>query len=352
MSELLKKVQKAIDDHQLIQPGDGLVIAVSGGPDSMALLHLLVVLRPDWDLRLQVVHINHGLRGEEAEREAAFVEEISHQWSVPAKICRVNVYQQAQAWKCSIQEAGRRVRYQLLDEAALKHGCQGIAVAHHAQDQAETILENILRGSGPNGLGAMYYRRGKIIRPLQNITRTEIEAYLEANRIPFCLDPSNLKPVYLRNRIRLELLPHLEEKYNPNLIQSLNRMAEIMREENDLLDSLTQEAVTRCRIFDLFPEQNGGEGIRLKSGQETVVLLISSLLAEPKALQRRLVRQVLEEMVGNLREFTYQHIESILELAVNPVGGRKVYIPGNLQGRREKKWLIIEPRLVRRKKER
>ena len=347
----LAKVKDIIEKYQLLTVGDGVVIGVSGGPDSMALLHSLAALRAEFKLKLWVVHINHCLRGEEADREAAFVEELAGSWEVSSKVYRVEVKALAQQWRCSLEEAGHRVRYQLLEDWARECGCARIAVAHHALDQAETVLENLLRGSGLQGLGGMYYGRGSIIRPLLGLTREEINAYLAENRISFCLDSSNQKPIYLRNRIRLELIPHLVGQYNPKLIQALNRMSEIIRVENDLLEDLTSEAACRCVVPEGTEPATRTEPALYPSAARAVILLIPQLLAESIAIQRRLVRRILGEIGGGLRQFSYSHIESILELATNSTGGRRVYLPGNIQGRREYNRLVIEPRAVRRKKD-
>lgn len=346
----LEKVENTIKEHCLLEPGIGVVAGVSGGPDSMALLHILAALRPEYGLRLRVVHINHGLRGAEADREEAFVVAQSASLAVPAKVYRIDVGAQAKQWKCSVEEAGHRVRYQCFAAWAKECGCERIAVAHHALDQAETVLENLLRGSGLSGLGGMDYRRGKVIRPFLEVTREEIDAFLAQKGISFCLDLSNLEPIYLRNQIRLELLPHLTGKYNPKLVQSLNRMSKIIREENALLEDLTTEALTRCAVWS-YPNNPFSLASHLKpADSDRAVLSIPRLLAEPKPIQRRLVRRLLGEVGGGLRKFSYLHVESVLELAQNPIGGRRVYLPGNIQGRREKGCLILEPRMVRRKK--
>lgn len=362
-TKIVDKIKYAIDNHQLLKVEDRVVVAVSGGPDSMALLHFLVNHCPELKLQLIVVHINHCLRGEEADQEAAFVQKRAAEWGVPAEIHRIEVGVLARDWKCSVQEAARRARYQLLEKVANLYRCQRIAVAHHADDQVETILENFLRGSGLSGLAGMYYRRGSIIRPFLGLTRDEIEVYLQENQIPFCLDSSNLKTVYLRNRIRLELLPFLKKEYNPNLISGLNRMADILRDENDLLERLAQETKNRCLLYEgieryseedmLLDEIGENKNNQKKEGinkDKSVVLSIPHLLKEPLALQRRVIRLVLGDLGESLREFSYQHVDSLLELATNPVGGRKVYLPQNLQGRRDGHQLIIELRKVRLKK--
>jgi tRNA(Ile)-lysidine synthase len=348
---LLEKVKTAIKEYRLLEPESGVVAGVSGGPDSMALLHCLVALRPEYKLQLWVVHINHGLRGAEADREAAFVAAQCANLAVPVKVYRVDVKAQAKQWKCSLEEAGHRVRYQCFAAWAKECGLERIAVAHHALDQAETVLENLLRGSGLPGLGGMDYRRDAIIRPLLGVTREEIDAFLAEKKIDYCLDPSNQEPIYLRNRIRLELLPHLVGKYNPKLVESLNRMSEIVREENALIEDLTTAAISRCTVPPPPETPSSLETPPRFTNSERAVLLIPQLLAEPKAIQRRLVRRLLGEVGGGLRKFNYQHIESVLELARNSAGGRRVYLPGNIQGRRDKNRLILEPRMVRRKKD-
>jgi len=326
---LLEKVKATIHRYGLLNAGDGVIVGVSGGPDSMALLHVLYSLREEYGLRLRVAHVHHGLR-EEADAEAALVEEISARWGLPCSVRRVDLRALAREKKCSLQEAGRWVRYKFMEEEAERWGCSRIALGHQAEDQAETVLEHFLRGSGLEGLAGMPYCRGKIVRPLLDVSREEIEAYLSERQIPWAVDASNLKPLYLRNRIRWELLPVLK-KYNPNIVETLLRMAEIIREEAAFLDEQTARAE--------------GEVVQEKSapsGEGRVAVEVEKFKLLPRALQRRVLRRAVTRRSGAPGKIEFQHIEALLELVYNPASGRVLHLPHGLQGRREYNWLYIE----------
>lgn len=331
---LLERVKATIRRHNLLDPGDGVVVGVSGGPDSVALLHVLYSLREEYDLRLRVVHVHHGLR-EEAEKEAELVEKLSSQWALPCSVYRIDLRTLAKEKKCSLQEAGRAIRYQLMEEEAERWGCTRIALGHQAEDQVETILEHFLRGSGLDGLAGMPYRRDKIIRPLLDVSRSEIEAYLAEHQLPWAMDASNLKPLYLRNRIRWELLPVLKD-YNPNIVGTLLRMAEIIREEEAWLEEQAAQA-----------EEGMVRVAGAPHGEERVMVSIEKLKLLPRALQRRLLRRAVARLSGTLEKIEFQHIEGLLELVYNPASGRVQHLPHCLQGRREYHTLYIERRQTR-----
>jgi tRNA(Ile)-lysidine synthase len=223
---LLQKVKRYIHTHHLLQKGDRVLVAVSGGPDSLCLLHILWRLAPQLHLELVAAHLDHGFRSE-AGQEAEAVRSMAAAWSIPYEGGAVDTALFRAERKLTAQEAARIVRYRFLLEAAKKHGAGKIAVGHQQDDQAETVLFKIIRGTGPDGLAGMLPRRPlgavELIRPLLGVARREIVQYCEEAGLRPVLDPSNLKTGYTRNRIRLELLPHLVENYNPRVAESLAR---------------------------------------------------------------------------------------------------------------------------------
>lgn len=273
---LLKKVQKTITRFGMLSPGERVVVAVSGGPDSMVLLHLLCLLQEPLALRLHVAHLDHGLRGEEGERDAEFVKGWAERWGLPSTIGRVEV----RKTKGSLQEAARRARYRFLEEVAKKVGASRIALGHTQDDLAETVLINLMRGAGLKGLaGIPPAWEGWIIRPLIETSRQEVLAYAESQGVPFVVDASNLSGRYLRNRIRLKLLPTLAG-YNPRIVETLARAALILREEDAYLSTLAEAALSS-----------------LLKGEE-MALPIPALQGLPPALKRRVLREAFFRVSG------------------------------------------------------
>ena len=329
MDELLERVKRTIGEHRLLEVGDRVLVAVSGGPDSVALLRVLQLLEPEFGLSLRVLHINHGLRGEESDREERFVADLAERLGIPAESVRISLADLAGSGQGSLQQVGREVRYQLLQQAAERWRCSRIGLGHHADDQAETILEHLLRGSGREGLTGMPYRRGPIVRPLLDVTRREIEAFLQRQQLEFCVDSSNLKPVYRRNRLRLELIPLLKREYNPGLVEGLNRMAALLRDEEELLEELAGRAAS---------------GMGVVFDRDRVRIPVAELLRQPVALQRRILRRALQRLAGQPGGVYYEQVARLRELAANPASGRVAHLAGDLQGRREYQWLVLEHR--------
>jgi len=243
---LLNQVRKTIERYQLLERGDRVIVGVSGGMDSMVLLHLLNACRQEFDLSLIVAHINHGLRPVESEKEAELVQKESERLGSPFEYGQFDVKEFQKAGGLSLQDAGRRIRFHFFNSLLAKYGAQKIALGHHADDQAETVLMRLMRGSGLKGLrGMLPIRGGRVIRPLLEAWREEIESFARGKGIPYCLDPSNLKRNYLRNRLRLELIPMIEREYQPNFRAVLLRASAIFREENDYLERGAEEAYQR-----------------------------------------------------------------------------------------------------------
>ncbi|HHX77418.1 MAG TPA: tRNA lysidine(34) synthetase TilS [Firmicutes bacterium] len=327
MDLLVLKTRKFIKEHKLVSGGDKVLLAISGGPDSMALLEALFILSEELKISLHVVHLNHRFR-EEAQKEAEFVREKAQEKELPATILEYDVPGYRDINRLSSQEAARQIRYRLFRKVALETGANRIAVAHHSDDQVETLLLNLIRGTGLEGLKGMQPERDwqgvSIIRPFLALTRKEIESYLAANNIESCLDKSNLKETYFRNKIRLRLLPLLEREYNPNLRKGLLTLSRIVAETEAYMDEKTEEALTA--VAKPFSGEEG-EGLSLNR---------RDFLGLPLALQSRVLRKSLACLLPGLKGLSSRHIGSLRRLAsgetgasINLAGGLKASLTYN-----------------------
>ncbi|MBO8142822.1 MAG: tRNA lysidine(34) synthetase TilS [Firmicutes bacterium] len=299
-------------------------MAVSGGPDSLALLHLLTRLRGPWQLGLLAIHVDHGLRPDSRD-DARFVEEAGRALGVPVIVRTADVKAERRPGE-SWQQAARRVRYRLLEEVAAAEGAHRVALAHHADDQAETILLRLLRGAGAAGLGGMRPKRGLYVRPLLWVARQEIEAYCRAFRLSFRADPTNRSLRYLRNRIRHRLLPLLEAEFNPNVRAVLNRTATLLREDDDYLEELARQAFQQL-------------------GRPEDGLSVDGLSRLPRPLARRVLRLAVQQAGVELAAVSAAHVDRMLSLAGDEApkaGCRPVTLPGGVRVRRESGRLVME----------
>jgi len=241
-NEFLTEVDAAIRRYKMLESGETVVVGVSGGSDSVALLYCLVNLYSTWPVNLVVAHLNHRLRGKTADQEAAFVKALASSLNICCEIGSEDVRSYSSRHGLSIQEGARKIRYIFYDKVADKYGAQKIALGHQADDNAESILMHLLRGTGPKGLtGIPPVREGRIIRPFIDIAKGQILQFLEQHDLKYVQDSSNLDSKYLRNRIRHELLPVLVDSFNPKAVTVLTRLASIMREEEDFWDQQVKE---------------------------------------------------------------------------------------------------------------
>ena len=296
---LLKKVQDTIRKHQMLTSNTKLVVAVSGGPDSTTLLHVLFKLTPKYNLRLWVAHLNHQLRGREADFEAEWVKKFAFKLGIPVISDTFNVPALAKEKRLSLEEAARRARYNFLEEVANHLGASKIALAHTASDQAETLLMRLMRGSGLDGLSAIPPVRDKIIRPLIEVFREQIEDYCRENDLQPCLDSSNRETSFLRNQVRLNLIPYLSREYGDQIEKVLLQTTNLLRQDSEYLKKETE------RMFKSVLEEET---------HEELVLNEEKLSCLHPALQRRVIRKAIEKIKGDLRAVTFDHIVSILEL--------------------------------------
>ncbi|NVM57240.1 MAG: tRNA lysidine(34) synthetase TilS [Desulfobacterales bacterium] len=309
----LSAVKATIRRYHMLEPGDTVLVGVSGGPDSVALLHSLVAVGAHWSVRLVVAHLNHRLRGATADQEAAFVERLAAKLEIPCEIGSEDVASYSAEHRLSVQEASRVVRYAYYDEVAAKHAARKIALGHQANDNAESILIHLLRGTGPRGLaGIPPVRDERIIRPLIDLTRQQILEFLEQGGFEYVRDHSNLDPKYLRNRIRHELLPALKERFNPNAVCTLTRLASIVRDEEDFWNH---------QISGVF------QGVVLEQTTDRLTLSASGLARLHPALSRRLIRQAVLSLKGDLKRWGHSHVEAVVQLARGPSPSGRLDLP-------------------------
>jgi tRNA(Ile)-lysidine synthase len=276
---LFDQFRRTIDRYHLLEKGDRLIVGVSAGVDSMVLLHLLNAYREAFHLFLIVAHVNHGFRPEESEKEAELVQKESEQLGLPFEYGQFNVKEFQKLSGFSPQDAARKIRFQFFDDLLKKHHAKKIALGHNADDQVETILLRLIRGSGLQGLrGILPLREGKVIRPLLEVWREEIESFAIEKGIHFRLDSSNLKPDYLRNRIRLALIPSVEREYQPNFKKVLLRTSAILREENDYLERGAEEAYQTI----------------VQESKNTLSFKFSEYQSLHQAIQWRIIRKMME----------------------------------------------------------
>ncbi|MDD2554889.1 MAG: tRNA lysidine(34) synthetase TilS [Syntrophaceticus sp.] len=310
MSAFKEKVEEFIKKENLIDPGMRVVVGVSGGADSVALLSVLRELAPSFSMELHVAHLNHLLR-DEAGDDAAFVQRFAHSLEIPVTVGYARVADYGRRNKMSTEEAARWARYRFLGHVARKVGAPRIAVGHHLGDQVETVIFNFLRGAGPAGIAGIPVHNRGVVRPLLGVTREEIENYCSSLGLSWCTDLTNLTTDYQRNRIRVELLPYLRQSFNPRVDRAVAQTAEIISEEDKVMDHLA--------AFLL-------KGITVEEQGELRVSL-DEFLSLPLALQRRMLRKVIRRQGGRLRDFGYHNYNDCLSYLEVPHTCGELHLP-------------------------
>ncbi|MDO9111753.1 MAG: tRNA lysidine(34) synthetase TilS [Desulfatirhabdiaceae bacterium] len=325
---MLKRVRKTIADSAMLEWGNHVLVAVSGGPDSVALLRVLVLLSFEYELRLTTAHLNHGLRGAEAQAEEAFVHNLCAGMGINCISKTVDIRALRKGSGKSLEEVGREQRYRFLDETAQTCGAKKIATGHHRDDQAETVLINFLRGSGLEGLkGIVPVREGRIIRPLLHIGRKEILEFLDHEELPYIVDSSNLSPHFLRNRIRHQLIPELAARYNPAIVRGLSQTAEIIRREDDYLQGVVR------RILN---------GWGVVPGEEEMLLPLTDFIDLHEALQGRVIKYLLASAAPSGNSIGYRHVEAVLALArMSHRSKASLDLPGLIRVEKDRNFLKI-----------
>lgn len=310
MKDLVAKVRC----QNLFSPGETVVVAVSGGADSVALLDVLSRLDQE-RLDLIVAHLNHCLRGAESDGDEQFVASLAARYGLPFVAIRVDVASLSAGGGLSLEDAGRQARYAFFHEVARRRGAASIAVAHHLDDQAETVLIRLLRGAGGAGLSAMSAGGDSMVkRPLLQVSRAELERYLNDRGLTWRTDSTNADTTILRNSIRHELIPALR-KYNPKITSRLAATAEILASDEELLDHLTDDAFARLASPD----------------GEDFVFGVEALLGEHRGLRLRLYRRALREVNGDLMRIALAHLQAIDRLACSSRPNASLKLPGALR---------------------
>lgn len=372
MAEVQKKVEELIRREQLLEMGDRVVLAVSGGADSMCMMEVLAALRDSWKLELLVVHVHHGLRGAEADRDAAFVQDEAGKLGIGCVVERRDVRSVAAERGLSLEEAGRDVRYEILREYAknwtsqkdgLRDGCGSetlelagcrpakIAVAHHQEDQAETILHNLFRGSGLKGLGGMSARRGQIIRPLLCLEKKEILEYLAERHIAYCEDSTNQENEYTRNRLRNELIPQIRREINDRAVEHITEAGARLRQADAYFEELAEKIWRECGVTKkCAPEEDmtdqaagtkpGGER-RVETTDENIYgIKRSELLRDPLIVRTYVIRHMIALASQSLKDITSDHIDQVAALLEKETG-KQLNLPYGLTAWTEYDFLWI-----------
>ncbi len=329
---MISRVEETVKKYYMLYGGERVLVALSGGPDSVCLLHILSRMRKQWRLGLMAVYIDHGLR-DNTEDEIKFCRDFCKSLDVEFDSFKINVKSYASDEGLSIQEAARILRYRLLEEEAIRQDADRIATGHHADDQAETLILRLIRGTGPVGLAGIPPVRGKVIRPLIETERWMIEEYLRQHDLKFVIDPSNFKKDYLRNRVRHEIMPILK-RYNPRIVNTLFRTAQILREENDFINIQVTKALMR---------------LISRKDNERVELFLTPMENLDRVILRRALLVVINEVKG-LRGISSEHIEEIIDLIQEGQTGARLYLPRDIRVIKGYSTLVItsrKPEVVR-----
>ena len=313
----MKKVGRCLERYSMISSGDHVIVGVSGGADSVALLHALTALSRDQKFKISVAHLNHSARGEESDADAQFVADLARKLGFEAFIEKQDVPQVRAQLKTSFQEAARITRLAFLKSVMEKCRAHKVALGHTADDQVETVLMNLLRGSGPKGLSGMQPVRDYIVRPLFDCSREEVERYLQDENIEFRSDSSNFKKDYLRNRIRLDLIPHLEKEYNKNIRKNILQSASILLDEDRFLNELA------VKCFDQISSRSwDGDKLGLER---------AALSSQSSALRNRVIRIAIKKIKGDLRKVTAAHVQAVAHLFLQPKFGKRISLPDDME---------------------
>ena len=298
------KVLDNIIKHKLIKSEDTVIVGVSGGYDSMVLLDLLVELKDALKIEIIVAHVNHMLRGPEADGDEAHVRDYAIEHGLDFVLERRSMEELAEREGISSEDAGRRIRYEFFYGLADRYKNAVIAVAHNKNDQVETILLNLLRGTGLKGLTGMKYKSDSIIRPLLNISRAEIEEYAEQKGIVHREDSTNQENIYRRNSIRNELIPFITREYNPDFNNTIFRMTEILADQEEIIENITEKSLNQILIVN---------------NDNSYTIIKSDFNKMEAAIRKNIMRLIINKILGTLDGFESSHIEQFINTALRPV---------------------------------
>lgn len=303
-----EKVLETIKKYNLIEDGDRLVVAVSGGPDSITMLDILNEIRNEKVIKFEisVAHINHMIR-EEAKSDELYVKKYCEEKNIDFYSKSIDVLKLANNNKTGTEEMGRIVRYKFFDEVLTKTGSNKVSIAHNKNDKAETIIMNMLRGSGISGLKGIEPKRGKYIRPLIECERYEIENYCKEKNLNPRIDKTNFDNTYTRNKIRNIVIPYIKEEFNPNIVNTLNRLSELVIEEEDYIENKVRKAY---------------ETLLIKEDKKEIILDLKRFNEKEKVIKSRLLLYTITRLLGNCQGIGKVHIEDIIKLCSNNIGNK------------------------------
>ena len=307
------KVCNFIKKNRLLHKDNHVIVGLSGGADSICLLHMLYTLKNEFNLKITAIHINHMIRGDEALRDEQYVVDFCNNLGIDIIVKRINVLKMAKDMKVSTEEAGRCARYDTFYEYKKKLCANKIAIAHNKNDNAETVIMNIVRGCGLNGLKGIDFFREDIIRPLAVLKRKEIEEYCNANNLRYMTDSTNNEPIYTRNKIRLKLIKIIDDILNVDVVSRIDKMSQLVKEDNDFINSFAKKVFNRCLISE---------------SNSSVLLSVKDLKEEHKAIQRRVILEAILKVKGNLKMVECKHVDGVLDLIDN---GTKICLPQDIR---------------------
>ena len=317
------KILQTIKKYNLIKNGDSIVIGVSGGPDSICLLHVLNELKEELNFKIYVAHINHMIR-KEADEETEYVKNFCKNLGVECFTKKIDVVKIAKELKMGTEEAGRKIRYDFFEEVLKNTNSNKIATAHNNNDKVETIIMNILRGSGLAGLkGLDPIRENKFIKPLIETSREEIEKYCEENRLNPRIDKSNNENIYTRNKVRNCVIPYIKKEFNPNILKTINRLSEVATEENEYLSKITVQAFNETNVEAAkkdAPEKN-----------KEIVLDLRKFNKLELVIKRRLILYTINELLGTTEGIEKVNIDDIIKLCNNNIGNKFIKPTKNIK---------------------
>ena len=302
-----EKVFETIKKYNMIEENDSIVVAVSGGPDSMSLFNVLIKLKQKMNITLVVAHVNHMIRAV-ADSETEYVKKFCHDNGIDCFVKKVDVVKLAEQQKISTEEAGRNIRYDFFEEVFEKINANKIAIAHNKNDNAETVLMNIMRGSGVTGLkGIEPVRANKFIRPLIECDRKSIEQYCINQNLNPKFDESNKENIYTRNKVRNLLIPYIEKEFNPNIIESINRLSNLATQENEYIDRIVKKECANIIIS--------------KTKQE-VKLDLKKFNALDDFIKSKAILEYVRELFGTTKGIEKIHIQDIIKMCEKNIGNK------------------------------
>ncbi|MCH1958958.1 tRNA lysidine(34) synthetase TilS [Romboutsia hominis] len=323
---IFEKVLSTINKYKLIENRDKIVLGLSGGPDSVCLLHILYRLKEKLDIEVYAAHLNHQIRGIEAQKDALYITQLCENLGVTSFVKSIDVPKYCKENGLSVEEGARKLRYEMFEEIKQKTKSNKIAIGHNLNDQAETILMRIMRGTGLQGLrGIEYIRDNNIIRPILDIDRKDIEAYCEEYELNPRIDHTNLETIYTRNKIRLELIPYMKDNFNPNVIESIVRMSNSLKTDSDYIQ---EESEIKFKEVSNLQE-------------DACEIDIQKYSKLHDAIKVRVLRKGIKHILGDTNFVDQKHIEDIMQLEDNKKIDKMITLPRGIFAYRRKNTILL-----------